>query len=234
MAILSELVTKIYGSLEMRNLHFRYPNRPKRIILNGLSLNVHLNQYIGLMGASGYRKSTIIALLERFFDPKGGRILIDGKDISRLNIKSYRSYLTPVSQESTLYQGTIRDNITLETNDEDVSEEKIIKVYKAANIHDFQQRIVIIKALLHDPRILLLDEANSALDSESEKVVQDALNAAAQGRTTIAVAHRISTVQKVDCIYGRKIKLVVCKSLETIMLIVLHKGNVVEQGHIKS
>ncbi|KAJ5913929.1 hypothetical protein N7504_002812 [Penicillium tannophilum] len=230
-----EMVTDIDGSLEMRNIYFRYPNRPERIVLNGLSLIVHPGQYIGLVGASGCGKSTIIALLERFFDPERGQIFVDGKDISKLNVKSYRSHLALVSQEPTLYQGTIRDNITLGASDEDVSEEKIIEACKDANIYDFilslpdgfstvigarggmlsggqQQRIAIARALLRDPRILLLDEATSALDSESEKVVQDALNSAAQGRTTIAVAHRISTVQKADRIY------------------VLHEGNVVEQG----
>ncbi|KAJ5932023.1 hypothetical protein N7516_006512 [Penicillium verrucosum] len=230
-----EQLPKMDGSLELRNIYFRYPNRPERMILNGLSLTVKTGQYIGLIGASGCGKSTIISLLERFFDPEAGQILVDGKDISKLNIKSYRSHLALVSQEPTLYQGTIRENIILGTNDEDVSEERVIQACKDANIYDFiislpggfstvvgarggmlsggqQQRIAIARALLRDPRILLLDEATSALDSGSEKVVQDALNAAARGRTTVAVAHRISTVQKADCIY------------------VLHEGNIVEQG----
>ncbi|CDM38296.1 Sulphonylurea receptor [Penicillium roqueforti FM164] len=230
-----ELLTNMEGSLELRNIYFRYPNRPERVVISGLSLSIQPGQYTGLVGASGCGKSTIIALLERFFDPEAGQTLVDGKDISRLNLKSYRSHLALVIQEPTLYQGTIRENITLGTNDEDGSEEKIIKACKDANIYDFisslpdgfstvigarggmlsggqQQQIAIARALLRDPRILLLDEATSALDSESEKVVQDALNAAAQGRTTVAVAHRISTVQKADCIY------------------VLHEGNIVEQG----
>ncbi|KAK2834899.1 hypothetical protein FQN49_006805 [Arthroderma sp. PD_2] len=222
-----EISTKMDGSLEMRNIYFRYPNRPEKVVVAGLNLSVQPGQYIGLVGASGCGKSTIIALLERFFDPEAGQILVDGKDISKLNIKNYRSHLALVSQDPTLYQGTIRENITLGTNDEDVSEEKITKACKDANIYDFiqslpdgfstvigarggmlsggqQQRIAIARALLRDPRILLLDEATSALDSESEKIVQDALNAAAKGRTTVAVAHRISTVQNADCIYGKK------------------------------
>ncbi|KAJ5158989.1 ABC transporter integral membrane type 1 [Penicillium coprophilum] len=230
-----EMLTKIDGGLEMRNIYFRYPNRPERLVVKNLSLSVQPGQYIGLVGASGCGKSTIIALLERFFDPEAGQIFVDGKNISKLNVKSYRSHLALVSQEPTLYQGTIKENITLGTNDENVSEEKITKVCKDANIYDFiqslpdgistvigarggmlsggqQQRIAIARALLRDPRILLLDEATSALDSDSEKVVQDTLNAAARGRTTVAVAHRISTVQKADCIY------------------VLHEGAVVEQG----
>ncbi|KAJ5034584.1 hypothetical protein NUH16_006026 [Penicillium rubens] len=230
-----EQLPKMDGSLEIRNIYFRYPSRPESVVLNGLSLSVQTGQYIGLVGASGCGKSTIISLLERFFDPEAGTILVDGKDISKLNIKSYRSHLALVSQEPTLYQGTIRENIIIGTDDDNLCEERVIQACKDANIYDFilslpdgfstvigarggmlsggqQQRIAIARALLRDPRILLLDEATSALDSESEKVVQDALNAAAQGRTTVAVAHRISTVQKADCIY------------------VLHEGNVVEQG----
>ncbi|OQE28057.1 hypothetical protein PENFLA_c005G09072 [Penicillium flavigenum] len=230
-----EQLPQMDGSLEIRNLYFRYPNRPERVVLNGLSLSVQTGQYIGLVGASGCGKSTIISLLERFFAPEAGKILVDGKDISKLNIKSYRSHLALVSQEPTLYHGTIRENIIIGTDDDNLSEERVIQACKDANIYDFilslpdgfstvigarggmlsggqQQRIAIARALLRDPRILLLDEATSALDSESEKIVQDALNAAAQGRTTVAVAHRISTVQKADCIY------------------VLHEGNVVEQG----
>ncbi|KAI8949698.1 P-loop containing nucleoside triphosphate hydrolase protein [Xylaria longipes] len=176
-----EMLTKLNGSLEMRNIYFRYPNRPERVVVNGLSLSVQPGQYIDLVGASGCGKSTIIAFLERFFDPEAGQILVDGKDISTLNIKNYRSHLA---------LGTIRENITLGTNDEDVSEERIAKACKDANIYDFiqslpdgfstvigarggmlsggrQQRIAIARALLRDPRILLLDEATSALDSES-------------------------------------------------------------------
>lgn len=136
-----DLLTKIDGSLEMRNIYFRYPNRPERVVVNGLSLSVQPGQYIGLVGASGCGKSTIIALLERFFDPEVGQILVDGKDISKLNVQSYRSHLALVSQEPTLYQGTIRENITLGTNDDDVSEEKITKVCKDANIYDFIQSL---------------------------------------------------------------------------------------------
>ncbi|KAE8148191.1 P-loop containing nucleoside triphosphate hydrolase protein [Aspergillus avenaceus] len=229
-----EMLTTMNGSLEMRNIYLRYPNRPEKAVINGLSLSIQPGQYIGLVGASGCGKSTIIALLERFFDPEAGQVLVDGKEISKLNVKNYRGHLALVSQEPTLYQGTIRENITLGTN-ENVSEEKITKACKDANIDDFiqslpdgfstiigarggmlsggqQQRIAIARALPRNPRILPLDEATSALDSESEKIVQNALNAAAQGRTAVAVAHRISTVQKAGCIY------------------VLQEDKVVEQG----
>ncbi|KAH8129751.1 ATP-binding cassette, subfamily B (MDR/TAP), member 1 [Trichoderma asperellum] len=217
-------VDNLAGSIEFRNVHFRYPTRPTQPVLSGLSLTVKPGQFVALVGASGCGKSTTIALLERFYDTLSGCIYVDGKDISRLNVNSYRSHLALVSQEPTLYQGTIRSNILLGSNDLSVTEEQVIKVCKDANIYDFilslpegldtlvgnkggmlsggqKQRVAIARALLRDPKILLLDEATSALDSESERVVQAALDAAMRGRTTIAVAHRLSTIQKADVIY---------------------------------
>lgn len=163
--------------------------------------------------------------MERFYDPMSGNILLDGRPISSLNIASYRSYIALVSQEPTLYQGTIRDNILLGSPSEvDASDERIHRACRDANIYSFitslpdgfntvvgnkgvmlsggqKQRIAIARALLRDPKVLLLDEATSALDSESEKVVQAALDQAAKGRTTIAVAHRLSTIQHADVIF---------------------------------
>ncbi|KAM0262605.1 hypothetical protein ACHAQJ_001650 [Trichoderma viride] len=255
-----ESVDGVTGSVEFRNVHFRYPTRPTQPVLSGLSLKVQPGQYVALVGASGCGKSTTIALLERFYDVLSGCIYVDGKDISRLNVNSYRSQLALVSQEPTLYQGTIRSNILLGSNDPNVTEDAIIKACKEANIYDFiislqcvsplasrlsyhpmvllhhidrqyregldtvvgskgsmlsggqKQRVAIARALLRDPKILLLDEATSALDSESERVVQAALDAAARGRTTIAVAHRLSTIQRADVIY------------------IFDQGNVVESG----
>jgi ATP-binding cassette subfamily B (MDR/TAP) protein 1 len=159
----------------------------------------------------------IPGLLERFYDSLSGQVLVDGKDITKLQIQDYRKHLALVSQEPTLYQGTIRENVLLGLGGfEEVPEEAVIQACKAANIHDFiislpdgyntdvgnkggmlsggqKQRVAIARALIRNPRILLLDEATSALDSESEKVVQDALDVAAKGRTTIAVAHRYDT-----------------------------------------
>ncbi|KAI9687488.1 MAG: GTPase-activating protein [Bathelium mastoideum] len=230
-----EKVAHVEGTIEFRDVHFRYPTRPEQPVLRGLNLTVKPGQYVALVGASGCGKSTTIALLERFYDPLVGGVYVDGKEISTLNINDYRSYLALVSQEPTLYQGTVRENILLGADRDDVPEEQIIQACKDANIYDFilslpegfstvvgskgsmlsggqKQRIAIARALLRDPRILLLDEATSALDSESEKVVQAALDAAAKGRTTIAVAHRLSTIQKADRIY------------------VFDQGRVVEQG----
>ena len=217
-------VTAVEGTVEFRDVHFRYPTRPEQPVLRGLNLSVKPGQYIALVGASGCGKSTTIALLERFYDPLVGGIYVDGKEISSLNINDYRSFIALVSQEPTLYQGTIRENVLLGADREDVPDSEIEFACREANIYDFimslpdgfgtvvgskgsmlsggqKQRIAIARALLRDPKILLLDEATSALDSESEHVVQAALDKAAKGRTTIAVAHRLSTIQKADVIY---------------------------------
>ncbi|RAH40876.1 ABC multidrug transporter Mdr1 [Aspergillus brunneoviolaceus CBS 621.78] len=219
-----EKLQSVEGSIEFRDVHFRYPTRAEQPVLRGLNLTVKPGQYVALVGPSGCGKSTTIALLERFYDAIAGKVLIDGKDITQLNVNSYRSFLSLVSQEPTLYQGTIRENILLGVTGEEVPEEALVKACKEANIYDFimslpdgfntvvgskggmlsggqKQRVAIARALIRDPRVLLLDEATSALDSESEKVVQAALDAAARGRTTIAVAHRLSTIQKADIIY---------------------------------
>ncbi|KAF7542542.1 hypothetical protein G7Z17_g11483 [Cylindrodendrum hubeiense] len=226
---------EVEGTLEFRDVHFRYPTRPEQPVLRGLNLTVRPGQYVALVGASGCGKSTTIALLERFYDPLSGGVYIDGHEISGLNVNDYRSHIALVSQEPTLYQGSIRENIILGTSDENVPDSAIEFACREANIYDFivslpdgfntvvgskgallsggqKQRIAIARALIRDPKILLLDEATSALDSESEHVVQAALDKAAKGRTTIAVAHRLSTIQKADVIY------------------VFDQGRIVEQG----
>ncbi|KAJ4268550.1 hypothetical protein NW762_002614 [Fusarium torreyae] len=230
-----ERLPHVEGTLEFRDVHFRYPTRPEQPVLRGLNLTVRPGQYIALVGASGCGKSTTIALLERFYDPLSGGVFIDDHEISKLNINDYRSHIALVSQEPTLYQGTIKENILLGTSRENVPDQDIEFACREANIYDFivslpegfntivgskgallsggqKQRIAIARALIRDPKILLLDEATSALDSESEHVVQAALDKAAKGRTTIAVAHRLSTIQKADIIY------------------VFDQGRIVEQG----
>ncbi|KAJ5058639.1 P-loop containing nucleoside triphosphate hydrolase protein [Bipolaris maydis] len=223
------------GSIELRNVSFRYPNRPDRMVLADVNITVQPGEYVALVGGSGSGKSTIISLIERFFDPEKGQVIFGSNNIKDQNLKNYRSQLALVSQSPTLFDGTIRDNIVFGIENGSPGEEAVIQACKDANIYGFilslpdgfnttvgargvmlsggqKQRITIARALLRNPKVLLLDEATSALDSESERVVQEALDAAACGRTTIAVAHRISTVKHADCIY------------------VLENGRIVEQG----
>jgi len=228
----------IKGHIVLQDVHFRYPTRPDVPVLRGLNLEVLPGQFIALVGESGCGKSTTTALLERFYDPAKGKVLVDGQDISTMNVTAYRSKLALVSQEPTLFAGSLRFNILLGATKahEDVTEEEILSACKKANILDFinglpdkfdtevgnkgvqlsggqKQRIAIARALIREPRVLILDEATSALDSSSERVVQAALDEAAKGRSTIAIAHRLTTIQHADVIY------------------VFAKGRVVERGN---
>ncbi|KAK9448417.1 P-loop containing nucleoside triphosphate hydrolase protein [Limtongia smithiae] len=214
----------VEGAIEFKDVVFRYPTRPQVPVLNKLSLSVKPGQYVALVGASGCGKSTTIGLVESFYRPDAGEIFLDGVDIKTLNVNAYRSHIALVSQEPTLYAGSIAYNVKLGSLSDDVSDEAMIAACKQANIHDFitslpdgydtmvgskgtllsggqKQRVAIARALIRQPKILLLDEATSALDSESEKIVQAALDSAAQGRTTIAVAHRLSTIQNAHQIF---------------------------------
>jgi ATP-binding cassette subfamily B (MDR/TAP) protein 1 len=127
----------IEGGIEFRDVYFEYPSKPDHPVLRGLSFTVRPGQYVALVGASGCGKTTAIALLERFYDPTLGGVFVDGHDISTLNVNEYRKHLALVSQEPTLYQGTIRDNILLGTDREDVSEDEIVVACNEANIYDF-------------------------------------------------------------------------------------------------
>ncbi|KAM6491113.1 multidrug resistance protein 1, partial [Amanita muscaria] len=219
-------VTKSKGHIRIEHIHFRYPTRPAGRVLRDVSIEIQPGTYIALVGASGCGKSTIIQLLERFYDPLSGEIYLDGELITSLNVQEYRKQIALVSQEPTLYAGTIRFNVLLGATkpESEVTQEEIEAACRDAAILDFitslpdgfdtqvggkgsqlsggqKQRIAIARALLRNPKVLLLDEATSALDSASERVVQEALDRAARGRTTIAIAHRLSTIQNADCIY---------------------------------
>ncbi|XP_006779226.1 PREDICTED: phosphatidylcholine translocator ABCB4 isoform X1 [Myotis davidii] len=214
---------KFEGNVTFNEVVFNYPTRPDVPVLQGLSLEVKKGQTLALVGSSGCGKSTVVQLLERFYDPKAGTVLLDGQEAKKLNIQWLRAQLGIVSQEPILFDYSIAENIAYGDNSRVVSQDEIVSAAKAANIHPFietlphkydtkvgdkgtqlsggqKQRIAIARALIRQPRILLLDEATSALDTESEKIVQEALDKAREGRTCIVIAHRLSTIQNADLI----------------------------------
>lgn len=255
---------KIVGNVELRNIKHIYPSRPEVVVMEDVSLIVPAGKTTALVGASGSGKSTIVGLVERFYDPVGGKVFLDGIDVRDYNIRFLRQNIALVSQEPTLFGTTIRANIghgligtEYENRTEEEREIMILEAAKMANAHDFitalpegyetnvgergfllsggqKQRIAIARAVVSDPKILLvshlpqflspflmdtrklttpkLDEATSALDTKSEGVVQAALDRAAIGRTTIVIAHRLSTIKTADSI------------------VVMSAGRIVEQG----
>lgn len=221
------------GEVEFRNVGFSYPARKDVHVLKDINLKVEPGKKIALVGQSGSGKSTIVQLLLKYYDLDQGSILVDGKNINEYEITSYRHHLGMVPQDVLLFGGTIRENI--QYGKPDASEEEIVAAAKKSNSYDFisafpdgfdtvigergvklsggqRQRIAIARAILKDPEILILDEATSSLDSESERLVQDALNTLMLGRTSIIIAHRLSTIRDVDMIY------------------VIENGRIIEQG----
>ncbi|XP_019479255.1 PREDICTED: multidrug resistance protein 1 [Hipposideros armiger] len=213
----------IKGNLEFKNVHFNYPSRKEVQILKGLNLTVQSGQTVALVGNSGCGKSTTVQLIQRLYDPTEGVVSIDGQDIRTINVRYLREIIGVVSQEPVLFATTIAENIRY--GRDNVTMDEIEQAVKEANAYDFimklpnkfdtlvgergaqlsggqKQRIAIARALVRNPKILLLDEATSALDTESEAVVQAALDKARKGRTTIVVAHRLSTVRNADVIAG--------------------------------
>ncbi|XP_036912141.1 ATP-binding cassette sub-family B member 5 [Sturnira hondurensis] len=211
----------IEGTIEFKNVSFSYPSRPSVKILKGLNLEIKSGETVALVGPNGSGKSTAVQLLQRLYDPEDGFITVDGSDIRTLNVRHYREHIGVVSQEPVLFGTTISNNIKY--GREGVTNEDIEKAAKEANAYDFimefpnkfntlvgekgtqmsggqKQRIAIARALVRNPKILILDEATSALDTESESVVQAALEKASKGRTTIVVAHQLSTVRSADVI----------------------------------
>uniref|UniRef100_A0AAQ5Y738 Bile salt export pump n=1 Tax=Amphiprion ocellaris TaxID=80972 RepID=A0AAQ5Y738_AMPOC len=211
------------GNIEFIDCKFTYPTRPDIQVLNGLNVAVKPGQTLAFVGSSGCGKSTSVQLLERFYDPDHGRVLIDGHDSTHVNVPFLRSKIGIVSQEPILFDCSIAENIKYGDNSREISMNEVISAAKKAQLHDFvmslpekydtnvgaqgsqlsrgqKQRIAIARAIIRDPKILLLDEATSALDTESEKTVQEALDKAREGRTCIVIAHRLSTIQNSDII----------------------------------
>lgn len=223
----------LHGQIDFKNVSFHYPSREDIHVLKEVSFSVDADQQIALVGPSGAGKSTIVSLLLRLYNPSQGSICFDGKDGKSFPLSALRSQMAVVPQDVFLFGGTIRENIAY--GKPNATDEEIIYAAKQANAWEFieripqgldtivgergiqlsggqRQRIAIARAVLKNPRILILDEATSALDSESERLVQDALEKLMEGRTSIVIAHRLSTVRQAD------------------KIIVLDQGHIVEQG----
>ena len=232
----------VQGTIELRHIKHIYPSRPEVVVMDDVNLLVPAGKQTALVGASGSGKSTVVGLVERFYDPVGGEVLLDSVNIQELNLRWLRQHISLVQQEPVLFATTIYENIRyglLGTDHEQLPKDKVSEMIenaaKMANAHDFicslpegyqtnvgergfllsggqKQRVAIARAVVSDPKILLLDEATSALDTKSEGVVQAALDKATQGRTTIVIAHRLSTIKHADNI------------------VVMQEGRIVEQG----
>ncbi|KAL1189260.1 ABC transporter B family member 4 [Cardamine amara subsp. amara] len=228
-----KVLDDIKGDIELRDVYFTYPARPDEQIFRGFSLSISSGTTVALVGQSGSGKSTVVSLIERFYDPQAGEVLIDGINLKEFQLRWIRSKIGLVSQEPVLFTASIKDNIAY--GKEDATTEEIKAAAELANASKFvdklpqgldtmvgehgtqlsggqKQRIAVARAILKDPRILLLDEATSALDAESERVVQEALDRIMVNRTTVVVAHRLSTVRNAD------------------MIAVIHQGKIVEKG----
>ncbi|KAK8588140.1 hypothetical protein V6N13_087088 [Hibiscus sabdariffa] len=228
-----KVLEDIHGDVELRDIYFSYPARPEEQIFSGFSLSIPSGITVALVGQSGSGKSTVISLIERFYDPQAGEVLIDGINLKEFQLRWIRGKIGLVSQEPVLFTSSIRDNIAY--GKEDATTEDIRAAAELANAANFidklpqgldtmvgehgtqlsggqKQRVAIARAILKNPRILLLDEATSALDAESERVVQEALDRIMGNRTTVIVAHRLSTIRNADTIA------------------VIHQGKMVEKG----
>ncbi|NEU06865.1 ATP-binding cassette domain-containing protein [Flavihumibacter sp. R14] len=224
---------KIHGSLEFDNMQFSYPSRSEISVLNGVSFKALAGEKVAIVGPSGAGKSTIAGLILRFYDAQGGNLLFDGRSASEFSLTDIRNQVAIVPQDVLLFGGSIYENIAY--GKLDASRDEVISAAKRANAHDFisgfpeayetlvgergvklsggqRQRIAIARALLKDPAILILDEATSSLDSESERLVQEALEELMKNRTSIIIAHRLSTIREAD------------------RIVVLEKGKVIESG----
>jgi ATP-binding cassette, subfamily B (MDR/TAP), member 1 len=209
------------GHIQFRNVDFSYPSRPDVVILDRFSLNFPAGKIVALVGGSGSGKSTVVSLIERFYEPLSGSILLDGHDIKELDVKWLRRQIGLVNQEPALFATSIRENILYGKGDATAEEinhaaklsEAITFINHRPDRYETQvgergiqlsggqkQRIAISRAILKNPSILLLDEATSALDAESEKSVQEALDRVMVGRTTVVIAHRLSTIRNADTI----------------------------------
>ena len=213
---------EVLGTVEAQNLSFAYPSRPEKVVLDGISFKVENGERIAFVGSSGAGKSTLFSLLLRFYEPQDGAVLIDGDPAAGLPLAALRGAMALVPQDVLLFGGSVEENIRY--GSWDASQEQVEEAARKAHAHEFitefpegydtmvgprgvklsggqRQRIAIARAILADPKILLLDEATSSLDSESERLVQEALDELMKGRTSLIIAHRLGTVRDADRIH---------------------------------
>lgn len=229
----NETMISIMGNITLQDVFFKYPNRPDADVLRNINITIQADQVVALVGPSGAGKSTLTSLLLRLYEPTSGKILFDDHDSDSIPLSDLRSQIAIVPQDIFLFGGTIRENIAY--GDTNATDEMIIHAAKEANAWEFiqsfpdkfdtivgergtqlsggqRQRIAIARAILKNPRILILDEATSSLDSENERMVQQALERLMKGRTSIVIAHRLSTIYNAD------------------RILVFNKGELAEQG----
>jgi ATP-binding cassette, subfamily B, bacterial len=213
---------KVDGKIELENVSFEYQSNENQSVIHELSLNMPAGETIGIVGSTGAGKTTLVKLLLRFYDVQSGCIRLDGHDLRDLRVKDLRRAIGFVSQDVYLFHGTVRENIAYGTFD--ATDEQVVEAAKIAEAHDFimslpqgydtivgergqklsggqRQRISIARAILKDPPVLILDEATSSVDNETEALIQRSLERIAVGRTTIVIAHRLSTVRNADRIF---------------------------------
>ncbi len=224
-------IEKLNGNIRFENVSFSYDD--KTDVIHDISFEADPGAVIALVGSSGSGKTTIAGLVSAFLNPKSGKVLVDGIDLSKIDLHSYRSQLGVVLQDDFLYEGTIRENILFPRPS--ANEEELLDAVKGAYVNEFtsrfedgletvigergvklsggqKQRISIARALLANPKIVILDEATSNLDTESESYIQKSLSILMKNRTTFVIAHRLSTIQKAD------------------QILIIEKGKIVERG----
>jgi len=221
------------GNIQINNISFCYPSRPNDVVLNNISIDIKEGQKIAIVGMSGSGKTTLTNLLLGFFQPTKGNILFDNQTIGNIGLSKLRNEIGLVPQDIMLFGGTIRENLLYAKTD--ATEKEMINAAQKANAHEFiiqfehgydtivgergmqisggqRQRIAIARAILKNPKILILDEATSSLDSKSEQKIQESMNFLLKGKTSIIISHRLATIKNTDQIY------------------VFEKGNIVEFG----